>query len=89
MISDRDCEIVAFQSTPSVWRATEGLRKKCDFFKISIHALRVEGDLRRVTPITSVNYFNPRPPCGGRPSSTVDITIYLAFQSTPSVWRAT
>ena len=106
---------ISFQSTPSVWRATLGIKvgsgdRKYDFNPrppcggrqlyndgqprcrdISIHALRVEGDhdfvrLRRCD-IISIHalraegdsracldkfwkrYFNPRPPCGGRPRS--------------------
>ena len=56
---------------------------------ISIHALRVEGDpLARCPPRPSAN-FNPRPPCGGRPSRVSSIGFTTSFQSTPSVWRAT
>ena len=33
---------------------------------ISIHALRGEGDLRRIPHSPSACYFNPRPPWGGR-----------------------
>ena len=34
--------------------------------RISIHALRVEGDRRRQERRQSLRNFNPRPPCGGR-----------------------
>ena len=34
-------------------------------------------------------YFNPLPPCGGRPSPTTSPTTSQKFQSTPSVWRET
>ena len=56
-----------FLSTPSVWRAT-GLRELFKLLsgKISIHALRVEGDLRHGRPDGPQGYFYPRPPCGGR-----------------------
>ena len=43
-------------------------------------------------PVTSpgrTQYFNPRPPCGGRRTSRTKREAALAFQSTPSVWRAT
>ena len=46
--------------------------------KISIHALREEGDINYRTKQTHNNYFYPRPPRGGRraitaaPSTTVD-----------------
>ena len=78
-----------FQSTPSVWRETHvilepitdrlisihSLRVEGDLqhtdrknrSKISIHSLRVEGDLSTLTQKSSRRYFNPLPPCGGRP----------------------
>ena len=40
---------VVFLSTPSGWRATVKAKEKCPGLRISIHALRVEGD--RHTPI--------------------------------------
>ena len=33
-----------FQSTPSVWRETIGIKQIFDIGDISIHSLRVEGD---------------------------------------------
>ena len=36
---------IQFQSTPSVWRVTNGTRNKVYGITISIHTLRVEGDL--------------------------------------------
>ena len=56
---------------------------------ISIHALRGEGDSFQVFRVLSNDYFNPRPPWGGRLSSLDKITINIGFQSTPSVGRAT
>ena len=55
-----------FLSTPSARRATpephaQGVRNK-----ISIHALREEGDRRYQAPKWPSNYFYPRPPRGGR-----------------------
>ena len=58
----------SFQSTPSVGRAT-GLGGKFETDdKISIHALRGEGDppFNSNSPNKSGNNFNPRPPWGGR-----------------------
>ena len=57
---------VIFQSTPSGWRETQqryvhGVAK-C----ISIHSLRVEGDLKTAIRINVKSYFNPLPPGGGR-----------------------
>ena len=55
-----------FLSTPSVWRATPAAAGGIVHDVISIHALRVEGDVQIVCPPTENPYFYPRPPCGGR-----------------------
>ena len=56
----------AFLSTPSGWRATPRKSRKAAEEKISIHALRVEGDPRcSFLRCRSVNFY-PRPPGGGR-----------------------
>ena len=61
-------EPYAFQSTPSVRRATirRGYVDVCG--GISIHALRAEGDCCRPDAQQGARHFNPRPPCGGRPA---------------------
>ena len=41
-------------------------RKSC---AISIHSLRMEGDSRQNLPVSTVEYFNPLPPHGGRPAA--------------------
>ena len=58
---------------------------------ISIHALRVEGDVASGSAGRSyVSNFYPRPPGGGRPPSFVVIcNLGKLFLSTPSGWRAT
>ena len=56
---------------------------------ISIHTLRVEGDVESRQIVSRINYFNPHPPCGGRPDALFNARGGLIFQSTPSVWRAT
>ncbi len=57
--------------------------------KISIHALRVEGDRFPLRLAYTSFYFYPRPPGGGRhQESTGELTLEL-FLSTPSGWRAT
>ena len=67
----------------------EGRVKELQKLYISIHALRGEGDNNGGTiPSISVD-FNPRPPWGGRPSRTSALSLFAAFQSTPSVGRAT
>ena len=57
--------------------------------RISIHALREEGDPRILPRSQTVKYFYPRPPRGGRQSSTKTIPPPLQFLSTPSARRAT
>ena len=56
---------------------------------ISIHVLRVEDDQGGRHEQSTYHHFNPRPPCGGRPLFTISFNLYLAFQSTSSVWRTT
>ena len=58
---------------------------------ISIHALRVEGDLKTYTmeQMQAVDFY-PRPPGGGRLAIDDVVSTYQAtFLSTPSGWRAT
>ena len=44
--------------------------------QISIHVLRVEDDSGSAARSSSASYFNPRPPCGGRPwLSCVDVGV--------------
>ena len=106
----RQC-VETFQSTPSVGRATDKATTGIIIERISIHALRGEGDdipesgvgkrtnfnprppwggrLQPRQPGTLVLHFNPRPPWGGRPSAFSRQSVLSAFQSTPSVGRAT
>mgnify|MGYP007009392796 CR=1 FL=1 len=58
---------------------------------ISIHALREEGDRRRVVVGRWVGHFYPRPPRGGRPlcSGCTRQSVMIRFLSTPSARRAT
>ena len=56
-----------FQSTPSVWRETATCPAYSRTLSISIHSLRVEGDLRQTAWTSYPENFNPLPPCGGRP----------------------
>ena len=58
--------------------------------KISIHALREEGDVRgREMLLIVSSYFYPRPPRGGRQAARRGETSYTTFLSTPSARRAT
>ena len=40
-----------FQSTPSAWRETSGIRTLCRRARISIHSLRMEGDIACVQDV--------------------------------------
>ena len=55
-------DIIIFLSTPSVRRATIGLRCVGVFLGISIHALREEGDITTTGPKFMLSDFYPRPP---------------------------
>ena len=65
--------LVLFQSTPSARRATLSSLTICALERISIHALREEGDSINIWRSFSSMYFNPRPPRGGRHAG-----LYLA-----------
>ena len=55
-----------FQSTPSAWRETFDLSVLTHKHCISIHSLRMEGDMRRCRRFLLGFHFNPLPPHGGR-----------------------
>ena len=55
-----------FLSTPSARRATKIEPKRGSRNKISIHALREEGDVIPVHEMHGLQHFYPRPPRGGR-----------------------
>ena len=55
-----------FQSTPSEGRATGRAHCGLNGHKISIHALRGEGDIVSIASLKGFIDFNPRPPRGGR-----------------------
>ena len=58
--------------------------------RISIHALREEGDVcRRFSSLVRSSNFYPRPPRGGRPNNGQYTKSGLSFLSTPSARRAT
>ena len=72
---------LSFQSTPSVGRATHPLTANSDKERISIHALRGEGDDIQTPVYLRSKNFNPRPPWGGRPS----IPLHYRFLLTISI----
>ena len=57
--------------------------------RISIHALREEGDVTSSKCRRAVSYFYPRPPRGGRHQSLTPTMGVKQFLSTPSARRAT
>ena len=61
--------VIQFLSPPSARRATYDVRDLLNFSKISIPALREEGDVfpRRFSAV--IHDFYPRPPRGGRPQA--------------------
>ena len=78
-----------FLSTPSARRATEEIPYSKFTVKISIHALREEGDTMSRPKPPVRRHFYPRPPRGGRPSIFAKYFRYEPFLSTPSARRAT
>ena len=60
-----------------------------DPLRISIHALREEGDFAFSTISTMSSYFYPRPPRGGRRTAYKYSCGSFPFLSTPSARRAT
>ena len=80
----------AFQSTPSAWRETGGDHPGGAVgIHISIHSLRVEGDVLQLLIQCQQLNFNPLPPRGGRLPQTMRSSARGTFQSTPSAWRET
>ena len=58
-------------------------------YRISIHALREEGDLLRAALVVLTGDFYPRPPRGGRLTYKTAAFVWVKFLSTPSARRAT
>ena len=83
-------KILPFQSTPSVWRETQRATAQCLTVLISIHSLRVEGDVQfKVFPLQVIQFQST-------PSVWRETVMHIfgnmlpcLFQSTPSVWRET
>ena len=60
------CPAYEFLSTPSARRATKVGGHGLQVRRISIHALREEGDSFGILPMLLDSHFYPRPPRGGR-----------------------
>ena len=78
-----------FQSTPSAWRETSTYHEQSSRQHISIHSLRMEGDIFNYIRRNEQWHFNPLPPHGGRRRLIDAIDCSKTFQSTPSAWRET
>ena len=79
----------AFLSTPSARRATRPASAQPPPERISIHALREEGDFPSILCCSTNSYFYPRPPRGGRRQQFIAWVDSKPFLSTPSARRAT
>ena len=80
---------VQFLSTPSARRATGEIPRYAGHHRISIHALREEGDAHHPNRRYARHNFYPRPPRGGRPRFQAPHLLRYEFLSTPSARRAT
>ena len=78
-----------FLSTPSGRRATSFMQAALSHIKISIHALREEGDSYAGFLVPGQIDFYPRPPRGGRRGIIIGQQGEVIFLSTPSARRAT
>ena len=73
-----------FQSTPSAWRETCQCTLYAFGFRISIHSLRMEGDIwGRCPGNAGRSNFNPLPPHGGRRSLDGNVRISEHFNPLP------
>ena len=78
-----------FQSTPSVWRETRIIEIFHAPKFISIHSLRMEGDVGTKTYIRSVGISIHSLRMEGDVYAMPSHSQHWTFQSTPSVWRET
>ena len=72
-----------FLSTPSARRATDTARCSSRRWRISIHALREEGDPSRPQIRARSSHFYPRPPRGGRPTGAQTLSPAWHFYPRP------
>ncbi len=68
-----------FQSTFPVWGTTWGTPKIKQIKIISIHVPRVGNDISQLTRASVLENFNPRSPCGERPSIPKSFTVLLSI----------
>ena len=80
---------LGFQSTPSAWRETNFLRRPGNGQAISIHSLRMEGDVDMFQSRHDVPEFQSTPSAWRETHLYHQFLIGMIFQSTPSAWRET
>ena len=78
-----------FQSTHSLRSATVARTGKVETIMVSIHALLAECDRTTKRNTKTIESFNPRTPCGVRPSTGGNNPDNEKFQSTHSLRSAT
>ncbi len=78
-----------FQSTPSAWRETTSESSESESPNISIHSLRMEGDLFGSLRSTAAPVFQSTPSAWRETVYNTQASLEDAFQSTPSAWRET
>ena len=78
-----------FQSTPSAWRETLPHPLYRRSHGISIHSLRMEGDLFTTSDFSTSLKFQSTPSAWRETTSIRHRCNCLPFQSTPSAWRET
>ena len=88
-VKDADGIRLLFQSTLPVWGATRHACACSHVRRISIHAPRVGSDQPCGALAARISHFNPRSPCGERPTLYRYLPVYRVFQSTLPVWGAT
>ena len=81
--------IEKFQSTPSVWRETKCKVRIQAEKLISIHSLRVEGDIYMGLQVLNQIQFQSTPSVWRETKFNTLPHLQKGFQSTPSVWRET
>ena len=78
-----------FQSTPSAWRETRCAGGVFGKSTISIHSLRMEGDIRFDEILNPKWAFQSTPSAWRETESRGVLSVSERFQSTPSAWRET
>ena len=79
----------SFQSTPSAWRETAYIDLSNGVLTISIHSLRMEGDMSSATYFPAWYIFQSTPSAWRETQLLCNVHYFNIFQSTPSAWRET